>query len=653
MKPFNLFAYGTLMNPATFRAVLGRTLVPGEQDAGADLADSFPARNAVLDGYTKVSPDSTYLYAVQDPHGRIRGYLIGPLPGECMSALRKFEGRNYRRKRVRVHTREGVENAVAFLGNIEQMGHSFGYQFHDPLKQEILLERKIDAAVSETGLERLRTDDDSSHRAVRELHGSTIRDIVRRHFDAGGISDYAIRHSIKDSPLRDYARIEQDKTAQALAPYYLAMVLRQVIFNEVERRIRQEFRYELDSLDPRQQHYELTISSLAALRFLNANDRVLSFLVGDCLRELKFARNRLVDFVRWAVRAADSVYETGRARAQIAYVRNHVGAGAVPLGAELEFSNIGQLVIRDSEAKTLQDIMYDSFYYFYDFGLDALTWKLGGHIDDHRKKAVSEPRRGFFELALGSLSIQANISKPVTSDPWVLNQLIHEARRFYRVKPHSVHISLQLRSRHKPVRDRLLPLSMMKCLFAIAGDAAYDQTGRLRVNRLVTDEIITTDPAPGMMFSQISRRHSVSSDDSEAMGWDRDPGRFVQQFKFLRLSPDINYEPVVLALKGLQLKLSPGSFMTPSNYRSRPSHRRLFEQLVEWGQGPGPIQRVEAEEFLEAVREGLLSERRGQPAHGEAYIAWAVAQLQTMLDKFNALARDQRPARPATPIGSM
>ena len=117
MKPFNLFVYGTLMNPHVFRAVLGKRLVRRADDA--DNMDSLYPRYAILDDYTKVSPDSTYLYAVPDPHGRIRGYLIGPLPGECMSSLLKFEGRNYSRRRCRVQTKDGAEKAVVFIGNIE------------------------------------------------------------------------------------------------------------------------------------------------------------------------------------------------------------------------------------------------------------------------------------------------------------------------------------------------------------------------------------------------------------------------------------------------------------------------------------------------------------------------------------------------------
>ena len=93
IKPFNLFVYGTLVDPAIFRAVLGLEMT---QEAGqADGVGRYLARPAVLNRFTKISPDETYLYACPDPLGRINGYLFGPLPGECMTPLLKYEGRNY------------------------------------------------------------------------------------------------------------------------------------------------------------------------------------------------------------------------------------------------------------------------------------------------------------------------------------------------------------------------------------------------------------------------------------------------------------------------------------------------------------------------------------------------------------------------------
>ncbi|MBS3733955.1 MAG: gamma-glutamylcyclotransferase [Phycisphaerae bacterium] len=634
-KPFYLFVYGTLMRPEVFRAVLGRWLVRYAQQA--DGRETFHARPGVLDGYKKVSPDRTYQYAVEDPHGRIRGYVVGPLPSELMSALREYEGKNYSKRTLKVQTQDGPVRAVAFVANRKQLEHAFGHAFRDPLKQEILLDDKIERALIETEREHLHTTEALARRAVGELHGPTIRDLVRRHFEAGGISDYAIRHALKDAPLRDFAHLVDDPEAAALAPNYLTLVVRQVIFNQIEEAIHRDFRYELDRMGPSSHYYDRAISSLAALRILNANNALLELLMGDCLTELDFAADHLVDYVRWAIVAADSLYEPHQVSSELNFIRSHMGTGYISLGAELEFSNIGHDVIRDPSGHDRRDSRYDGFLYFRDFALDALTWKLGGHIDDHHRKTSEGPRRGFFEIAPGNLSLKENISKPLTDDAWTLNQLIHEGRQFYAgIAPHSVHLSLQLRRQHKPDRNRILPMAVMKCLFAIGGDPQRDDDGYVRIRRLTSDEIISRDGAPRMLLSEISVRHSRGgAEDHPSIRTPDSGGRYVQQFRFLRLSPTLNYEPIILALKGIQVRLRPGTFLTGSQAETSDRHRRAFEALVEWGRQPTALSEKDMTTFLDAVSEGLHAEKRGKAAHSGAYIAWAVSQLRAMCRRFN------------------
>ncbi len=632
LQPFHLFVYGTLSAPAVFRAVLGLRLV--KDPAQADGQSSFLGREAVLPGYKKISPDRTYLYAVPEQHGRIRGYVIGPLPGQCLTALHRYEGRNYRQVRLKVLTADGPVKAVVFVGKPEELSHSFGWRFRDPLKQEVLLRRKIDKALREDEISRLHTDEQITRRALSEMHALAIRDLIRRHFDAGGISSFAIRQAIHEEPLREFGSLAADGEARHMAPNYLNLLARQVMFNQVEERIRDEFRYELDRMQVAEKFYERTISALAAMLFLNSQPQLLDLVSGDMLADLPFESSRLIDYVRWAVQAADALYEPQLARQEVLYIRDHMGSGYIPLGAELEFSNIGHDVILDPAGQRYRDREYDGFLYFRDFALDILTWKLGGHVDDHYVKSSQQRRRGFFELAFGSLSVEADISKPITDDPWLLNQLIHAAIRFYEIAPHSLHVSLQLRSPNRPVQDRPLPLSVMKCLFALAGETLRDSDGRARISRLCGEEIIRKKPFMQMLFSETSRRRSAAGDPDVPSS----RGPWVQQFKFLRLHPQINYEPIIAALKGLQVHFKPGSFLTGSQYETNPSLRELFEELVRWGRSAGPLARSEIEEFLEAVQEGLAREHRRRPAHSLAYIAYCLSGLRARLNEFNEFA---------------
>ena len=385
-------------------------------------------------------------------------------------------------------------------------------------------------------------------------------------------------------------------------------------------------------------YYERTFSLLAALRLINRDPRIPSVIAG-AMDRLSFDDNDLVDFVREGVLAANEIYDVAQAQHQLGFIHQHTNNGYIPLGAEMEFSDIGQAVIRDRDGAQSRDRRYDGFLYFYDFALDALTWKVGGHIDDHHDKAESTPRRGFFETAVGNLSVRADISKPVTNDPWTLNQLIHAMAQFYGIAPHSVHISLQLRSSQEPMRDRPLPLGVMKCLFAIAGDPRPGPDGRLVISRLVGDEIRRELPCPTMMFSQIAQRRSEETEDSHALLRARaQRGRYVQQFKFARLAETLNYEPLIVALKGLQLRYRPGNFVVGDQYVRIAKIRRACDDLLTWGAAPTPISAEDMATFLTGVRDGLMTERRGKPAHSEAYIDWSLDQLTKAIEGFNRTA---------------
>ena len=635
-EPFCLFVYGTLMEPTVFRAVMGRRLVTDPHQAGGN--ESFLARNAVLAAYNKISPDRTYLYAVPDPQGRIHGYVVGPIPGECLAALRKYEGRNYRQVSVKVMTADGKVPAIAFVGNLDQLSHSFGWEFRDHFKQEVLLRGKIEQALAEDENRRLNTGEELSRRALHELHGLTIRNLFRHHFDGGGISDYAIRQAIADEPLREFGEIPPIPYARRVVPNYLTMLVRQIVFNQIEDRIREEFRYDLDRMQMSDKFYERTISALAALRMLNAQPKLMGMLTGDAMAELSFKSDRLIAYVRRAIRAAETVYDPARAKQEIEYIRNHMGDSGIPLGAELEFSNIGHNVVCDLAAGKRRDRQYDGFLYFRDFALDILTWKLGGHIDDHRLKSSPRRRRGFFELAIGSLSVEANISKPATDDPWLLNQIIHAAMEFYDITPHSLHISLQLRSPNKPISDRPLPLGVMKCLFALTSNLVRRSDERVEIARIGSNEIVCARKGMHMLFSETSRRRSAEgTGGTPAVPPGR--GRWVQQFKFMRLAKDINYEPIIVALKGLQIHFKPGSFLTASQYQSNPALRELFAELMRWGRNVQPLGKAETEQFLSGVYEGLMREHRGRPVHNRAYIAYCISNLRAGLKKFNKIVR--------------
>ena len=107
----------------------------------------------------------------------------------------------------------------------------------------------------------------------------------------------------------------------------------------------------------------------------------------------------------------------------------------------------------------------------------------------------------------------------------------------------------------------------------------------------------------------------------------------------------MNYELIAVALKGLQMGMSLGSFLTAKQHDSNQAYRKRFRKLLEWGANPQPLEENDIESFLAPVYRGLITERRGKPAHSEAYIAWAMNQVREMLHSFNGVLAFRKQVR--------
>src|SRR5690606_8552646 len=129
-----------------------------------------------------------------------------------------------------------------------------------------------------------------------------------------------------------------------------------------------------------------------------------------------------------------------------------------PLGAELELSNLPHAALAPSaEGGPPFDPAYAGFRYFEPFGLDAVCWKLGGHIERRGKAAA-------LVLSLGSVGGDLEHSNPISDDPWVVGQVIAHAVRFFDIAPHALHLSVQVPRPLAPVPGNTLPDSAVRCL---------------------------------------------------------------------------------------------------------------------------------------------------------------------------------------------
>jgi len=628
----NLFVYGSLRDREIFKSVSGLRYT---KKTSKRHPDGLLAEPAFLSGYRKVTPDNVYFYAVKNATSRIEGLLIYDVPTWAMAEIDKYEGKRYDRETVQVNTANGLVEAHAYLASHESMKKHFGDRFHVNLIHELWLRKRIDKFLRKHTRPGERTvDAELERRADRELLATTERDLVISHYRRDAVSDYYLEHEL-DRPRPSIWHLYDDPQAQPYIENYLILVIKQVLFNELDGRIQTRFRFEIEHMRPSERYFKRSISMLAALQMINANRATVELLVDRCLQTMPYAEYDLIDYVKYAVRAADSMFDSRVAESLLNWIRSNLQPGLVPLGAELEFSNVGSAAVEPQRtAQKASDPIYDDFRYFNDFCLDVLAWKLGGYVDDHSGSTDRARRLGFLELAPGRLNIAGELSRPATSDPWLLNKLIHEIAAFYDVRPHSLHLSLQLRKKQVG-KQKVLPLSFVKCLLVLGGGLRHKTTGGLWVSRMGYDEIKQYTPGEELVFARTSKRRWYLGDDEIA---DKPPAQataHVQQYKFIRLDKRANYEPLIMCLKGLQLAFNPADYLTAEQLQYSRRLRRDYEELQRWAAEPTEISRHTRSNFIRTVQHGLMHEAHRRAAHNLHYIDWAVSAIDVQLRMFN------------------
>jgi gamma-glutamylcyclotransferase (GGCT)/AIG2-like uncharacterized protein YtfP len=628
----NLFIYGSLRDPQIFKSVSGLsfTLKPIQADSTNLLAEP-----AFLPGYRKVTPDNVYFYAVANPASRIEGTVIYNVPASALAEIDRYEGKRYDRETVRVHTAKGTIEAQAYLTSHESMKKHFGDRFHVNLIHELWLRKRIEKFIEKhTRPGEHTVDAELERRAKRELLATTERDLVISHYRKGPVSDYFLEHEL-DRPLPSIKHLYQDHQAQPFIENYLSLVVKQVLLNQLDEKIQSQFRFEIERMLTSERYFRRSKSMLAALRMINDNKSTVDLIVQECLKTMPYTKHDLIDYVKYAVRAADSMFDKRVAKFLLDWIRSNLQPGLVPLGAELELSNLGPAAVEPLRtAQKAFDSVYDDFRYFTDFGLDVLCWKLGGYVDDHSGETERTRRLGFLELAPGRLNIAGELSRPATSDIWLLNKLINEIVDFYGVRPHSLHVSFQLRKKQIG-SQKILPLGFVKCLLVLGGGLAQADSGKFCISRIANDEITQNQYGEELVFARTSKRGWYLGEDEIA---DKPPvqsSAYVQQYKFIRLDKRANYEPLILCLKGLQMAYNPADYITAEQLKTDKKLQRDYEELKEWAVEPTEISPLTITTFIHTVQQGLMNEAHHRPVHKLHYIDWALSAVDVQLRMFN------------------
>jgi len=631
-EKYNLFIYGSLRDPDIFKSVSGYGYT---RKTSSENDKTLLAELAFLPNHRRVSPDNVYSYAVSDPSSKIEGILIHDVPASAIAEIDRYEGKRYDRETVDVNTAKGRTNAQAYLASHEEMTRYFGDRFHVNLIHELWLRKRIEKFIKKRTRPGERTADAQFERkADRELLAITERDLVISHYGADAVSDYYLEHEL-DRPRPSIKHLYDDQRARAFIDNYLTLVIKQVLLNQLDDLILSQYRFELEHMRSSERYFKRSVSLLLALQMINSNEPGVELILRQAIETMPYEKHDLIDFVKYAVRAAKSLFDRRVVKAHLERIRANFQPGLVPLGAEIELSNIGAAAVWPQRSvRKIEDYAYDGFYYFRDFCLDILSWKLGGYVDDHTGAADNGRRRGFLELAPGRLNVAGELSRPATADPWLLNQLIREITVFYKVSPHSLHLSFQLR-RRQIGKQKVLPLGFVKCLLVLGGGLRHRDTGRLWVSRIGYDEITTNGHSEELVFARTSKRKWYLGDSEIADKTPAQATNYVQQYKFIRLDSHADYEPMIMCLKGLQLAYNPADYLTAEQLRGSRKLRQQYEELKRWAVEATPISTYTISEFLKAVQEGLMNEGHHRPVHRLHYIDWALGAIDVQLRMFN------------------
>ena len=604
----NLFVYGTLMDEANVRSLTGRL---------------FATERAILWNYERIVPNRGYPCIAPKEGALVSGLVLKGVDRDSLFRLDQYEseGDLYDRIAVPLELEGGQMEAEVYVGRPEALKAHYGEEIDAEDRVKDFLEQQTKELVSAQEGDA----PESLHgQATRELRSLAVLDLIESHMREGPPSDFAVRYALQGSPLPSIDAIRRNREAAPYADNYLRLAVMHMIFNQVEDRVHHRLTSSFKVADS---YYEHTLSNLVALTYVNTMRPEINFRMRDMGLDALRPDKDYIDYATGAVQLVEAIYDEEAARDIAHWVKAHREPAATPLGAEIEMSGLGARVIK---AEPNEDPEYDGFYYYHDFDLMVRSWKLGGYLDNHQDELVDGERsRGFFEYAFGRYKIVGDLSKPATNDPWVLNELIHQALEFTQIPPHSLHLSFQPPEPIQTAEPN--PAEDLFCLLMLGGDLRPDADGRLRERRIFDGELVHH------RFSRINS-HTPSREEYEEYYYQTSAENEVEviEYQFPRLDASRNYQPLIMALKGYQIACNP----RPVN-RDMPNPE--LDALIAWAASPRPVSDGQTDQFIKKVAHGLYKEN----AHSGQYIEECLALIARDLRKANALVADAQVERVA------
>ncbi|GAH51261.1 unnamed protein product, partial [marine sediment metagenome] len=278
--------------------------------------------------------------------------------------INRYEGKRYDRESVRVNTANGLVEAQAYLATRESMKKYFGDRFHVNLIHELWLRKRIEQFIKKRTRPGEETADaELERRADRELLATTERDLVISHYHSDAVSDYYLEHEL-DRPRPSIKYLYSDPNAKSFIENYLELVVKQVLLNQLDDKILSRYRFELEHMRSSERYFKRSVSILVALQMINAAGAV-EMIIDEALEAMPYQKHDLIDYVKYAVQAADSLFDSRVARSHLERIRANFQPGLIPLGTEIELSNLGPAAVEPQMSIQKKfDPIYDSFKYF-------------------------------------------------------------------------------------------------------------------------------------------------------------------------------------------------------------------------------------------------------------------------------------------------
>jgi len=478
---------------------------------------------------------------------------------------------------------------MTYVGNIGALQKSFGYDIKFEDRFSFYIEENVDRLLAEMPTDR----PDIERRVINELMGSAVDNIINSHFDGNYIMIQALEEAKPP-------KLEQVLSRKELLPYagnYMRLACQHIVFNQIVEAIRHEYPH---AVRVSRNYFQHGLAILLAFLYYNRHSEQInrqfhSHQLGEIIPCRSYR-----DYARIAIDIFDSIYQSDYVQELINLVVSNWHDSPTPLGAELEFSALGSKAVF---AKAGEDPQYDGFYWFRDFDMFHRIWRLGGHVDSHRHITIGQKRhRGFLEYAFGRFQIVGDLSLPLFACPWCMSKLINEAVKFLDIRPHSLHLSMELGGSHSHITDRQHNEEDLVCLLLLGGDLHPDSDGVLREWRVHNQEL-DTNFKNSLHFSD--RKHHFSKVEQE-----EEEAADVMEYKFMRLyREETDYESLILALKGYQLH----THTRPVNILKE-KKEELPEQILlrKWAEHPQALSTEALNCFANKVEQGLLEENNSR-----------------------------------------